>query len=94
MCFSYRLSYMKSQGTKRGISVREWGGITSSSEHDFKDLLDGQDGIASCKSFHPQNRIQDERKGMRGASRKRRFFLCGFARKKQPHQLKGLAGVI
>ena len=38
-------------GTKRGISVREWGGNASLSEHDFKDLLDGQDGGASCNRF-------------------------------------------
>ena len=34
--------------------------LASLSEHDFRDLKDGQDGIASCKSFHPQNRVQDE----------------------------------
>ena len=50
-------------GTKGGIFVWEWGGNASLSEHDFKDLLDVQDGIASCTSFHPQNRVQDEGKG-------------------------------
>jgi hypothetical protein len=57
------------------------GGNASLSEHDFENLWDGQDGIASCKSFHPQNRVQDEGKGVRDASRKRRFSLrlCGFA---------------
>jgi hypothetical protein len=31
--------------------------------------------VSSCKSFHPQNRVQDEGKGVRGALRKRRFSL-------------------
>ena len=63
--------------------------LTSLSEHDFKDLKDVQDGAVSCKSFHPQNRVQDEGKSLRGASRMRRFSLrlCGFASKKIPRLL-------
>ena len=49
--------------------------LTSLSEHDFEDLKDVQDGVVSCTSFHPQNRVQDEGKGVRGASRMRRFSL-------------------
>ena len=49
--------------------------LTSLSEHDFKDLKDVQDRVASCKSFNPQNRVQDEGKGVQGTSRMRRFSL-------------------
>jgi hypothetical protein len=62
MYFSCRFLYAKSQGTKRGILSGN-GGNTSLSEHDFKDLKDVQDGIASCKSFHPQNRVRDGGQG-------------------------------
>ena len=37
--------------------------LCSLSEHDFKDLKDLQDGIVSCPSFHPLNRVQDEGAG-------------------------------
>ncbi len=46
------------------------------SEHDFKDLWDGQDGVASCKSFHPLNRVQEDGQGERGRSRKGCFFAA------------------
>jgi hypothetical protein len=58
------------------------GGNASLSEQDFKDLLDLQDGVASCKSFHPQNRVQDE--GKCGVLRAGGVFLCGFASEKMP----------
>jgi hypothetical protein len=49
------------------------------SEHDFRDLKDVQDGVG-----HPQNRVQDEGKGVRGASRMQHFSLrlYGFASEK------------
>ena len=77
MDFLYCPLGVEMQGTKRGILSGN-GENASSSEHDFKDLQDLQDGVASCKSFHPQNRVQDEGKGVRGASRKG-VFLCDFA---------------
>ena len=75
MYFLHRFLCMKMWGTKGGIFVWEWGNV-SLSEHDFKDLKDVQDGVASCTSFHPQNRVQDERKGVQGASRKGFFFFA------------------
>ncbi|MEY4134434.1 MAG: hypothetical protein RL386_784, partial [Bacteroidota bacterium] len=46
------------------------------SEHDLKDLWDGQDGVVSCTSFNPQNRVMGRALGV---LRVRAVFLCSFA---------------
>jgi hypothetical protein len=52
------------------------------SEHDFRDLKDGQDRVTSCKSFHPQNRVQDEGKGRAACFAQAAFFFAALRAKK------------
>ena len=58
--FFVPLFMCENAGNKRRYFVRGEGVLRSLSEHDFRDLKDGQDGIVSCPSFNFLNRVQDD----------------------------------